>query len=74
MQSRQLSDGFNPLLQIFNTVSNALMQSAQRAAQSNGASIFGTQTRDIERNVDDDDAYDYDNVTDSSHGNYTLCS
>lgn len=71
VQSRQLSDGFNPLLQIFNAVTTALTKSAASAAQKSGAQLIGfDHNEELKGNnggVDDDE-----NVTETAHGNYRI--
>lgn len=69
VQSRQLSDGVNPMLQIFNTVSNLLLKSAANAAQRSGSQLIGSKHNEEfkgDSGADDDN----DNVTGSSQGNY----
>ena len=71
VQSRQLSDSFNPMLQLFNALSNAIVQSATNAAQKSGAELIGLD-RNGELKGDEGDDYN-DNVTEN--GNYnTLLS
>lgn len=72
VQSRQLSDGFNPLMQIFNAVSSVLTKSAASAAQKSGSQLIGFDHNEALKGdaggVDDNDI-----VTES--GNYdTLLS
>lgn len=72
VQSRQLSDGFNPMLQIFNALSNFLIQSAANAAQKSDAELIGLN-RNGELKEDYEGGDDNDNVTEN--GNYnTLLS
>lgn len=66
--SRQLSDGFNPLLQIFAAVSNALTKSVEKAALKNGAQLIGF-TGNRETKGDIGGVGDNDLVTE--HGNYS---
>lgn len=69
VQSRQLSDSFNPLLQIFNAVTSALTKSAASAAQKTGAQLIGFD-RNEELKGDNGSDGDNDNVTENVHGNY----
>lgn len=41
VQSRQLSDGSNPLVQIFSAISNILLKSAASAAQKSATQLIG---------------------------------
>lgn len=68
VQSRQYSDGFNPMLQLFNTLSNALVQSAAKAAQKSGTQLIGLD-RNEELNEYDEGDDNNDNVTEN--GNYS---
>jgi hypothetical protein len=69
VQSRQLSDGFNPLSQIFNTVFTVLMKSAASAAQKTGAQLIGSD-RNEELKGDNSSVDDNDDVTENAYGNY----
>lgn len=69
VQSRQLSDGFNPMLQIFNALSNALVRSAASAAQKSGTELIGRDPNgELKKGDEGDDDYYNDNVTEN--GNY----
>lgn len=69
VQSRQLSDGFNPLLQIFNAVTNVLTKSAARAAQRTGAQLIGLD-RNEELKGDVGGVDNDENATEIAYGNY----
>lgn len=72
VQSRQLSDGFNPLLQIFNAITGALVKSAASAAHKSGAQLIGFDPNE-ELKGDNGGVDDNDSVTEN--GNYnTLLS
>lgn len=66
MQSRQLSDSFNPMLQLFNTLSNVLVQSAAGAAQKSGAELIGLDRNEELKGDDGGDNGD-DNVTENGN-------
>lgn len=67
--SRQLSDGFNPLAQIFNAISNHIMRVATSAAQKNGAQLIGFD-RNEELKGDNGGDDNNDGVTENAYGNY----
>jgi hypothetical protein len=69
VQSQQLSDGFNPLLQIFNALTTVLTKSAASAAQKTGAQLIGLD-RNEELKQDNEGVDDDENVT--AYGNYTI--
>lgn len=69
VQSRQLSDGFNPLAQIFNAISNHIMRVASSAAQKNGAQLIGFD-RNEELKGDNGGDDNNDGVTENAYGNY----
>lgn len=71
VQSRQLSDGFNPLLQIFNAITNALTKSAASAAQKSGSQLIGLD-RNEELKGDNGGVDDDENVTETAYGNYRI--
>lgn len=68
VQSRQLSDGYNPLLQIFNAITGALTKSAASAAQKTGAQLIGFD-RNEELKGDNGGVDDDENVTETANGN-----
>lgn len=67
LQSRQLSDGFNPFVQIFNVVTNVLTKSAANAAQRSGSQLIGSNLNEALKGdtggVDDNDVV-------TENGNY----
>ena len=69
VQSRQLSDGSNPLLLLFNAITSVLTQSAASAAQRTGAQLIGLD-RNEELKGDNGGVDDDENVTETAHGNY----
>lgn len=71
VQSRQLSDGSNPLLLIFNAVTNVLTRSAASAAQKTGAQLIGLD-RNEELKGDNGGVDDDENVTETAYGNYRI--
>lgn len=71
VQSRQLSDGSNPLLLIFNAVTNVLTKSAASAAQKTGAQLIGLD-RNEELKGDNGGVDDDENVTQTAYGNYEI--
>lgn len=74
MQSRQSSDGSNPLLEIFNAITYAIVKSARSAVQKSGAQLIGFD-RNEELNGDNGGVDDNDSVTENAYGNYnTLLS
>jgi hypothetical protein len=71
VQSRQLSDGSNPLLLIFNAVTNVLTRSAASAAQRTGAQLIGLD-RNEELKGDNGGVDDDESVTETAYGNYRI--
>lgn len=72
VQSRQLSDGSNPLVQIFSAISNILMNSAANAAQKSGAQLIGFDRNEALKgdNGSDEDNDDVtEGVTETAPGN-----
>lgn len=67
--SRQLSDGFNPFLQIFNALSNALTKSVEKAALRSGAQLIGFDNNGETKGDNNGGVEDNDIVTE--HGNYS---
>lgn len=69
VQGQQLSDSSNPLLQIFNAVTNALMKSAARDVSKTTARLIG-----LERNeeLNGDNGGVNDDVTENANGNYYI--
>lgn len=67
--SRQSNDGFNPMLQVFNAITNMMAKSAMSAAQNTAAKIIGLDRNEALRANNGGDG-DNDNVTERATGNY----
>lgn len=72
VQSRQLNDGPNPLLEIFNAVSNILLRSVTKAAQQSGSQLIRLDRNGGLKGDAGDDDDDGEDVTESAYGNYKL--
>lgn len=73
VQSRQLSDGSNPFLLIFNALTNVLTQSAASAAQRTGAQLIGLdRNEELKGDNGSDNDDDDENVTETASGNYRI--
>lgn len=68
VQSRQLSDGSNILVQMFSAISNVILKSAMSAAQKSGTQLIGFDRNEALKgdNGGDDDN---DDVTEAVTGN-----
>jgi hypothetical protein len=64
-ESRQLGDGANPLLQIFNAISGALLSHARRTSERVIAADRNEVLSEDNGTVDDNDG-----VTETANGNY----
>lgn len=65
VQRRQLSDSFNPLLQIFNAVTNSMVREAAKTVPRVTAQLIGLKLKGDNGGVEDND-----DVTENAYGNY----